>query len=568
MGRELGRISGPLLADNLKRNGANIAFDNKVLFLDVNNKFIGVNTDAPTTDLTVNSALITSDLIVDTATNIANIEFTTNTIQNVVSSITISPNQASNPTIVVTGLTTANLKFATDTISNTVTNSNINLTATGTGSILLNNNTTVTGNLHATGVITFDGNIIIGDDPSDTVTFTSTVNSNVLPSVTDTYTVGSNSLKWANLYTTNLKASVVAPALTITTFSPTGANVFNGDVTIGATSTNTLSVLASFNGSIIPNVTNTYNLGSTSKVWNYLYTTTLSNGNIQANGNVVSTVVTDTNLQISANGVGAVSVESLNIVGNTISNAWASPTTDTQRSIIFTPNGTGNTRVNATTSVMFPIGNNSNRTLTANGELRFNSTNLGIEGYSSSGYVNLIGLYSQNRNTYVTAESAPSAGNNEINFYVNNILKATISSTKLSTSTLKAGNIQVNGTAINNTDVAQPLTLAGNGTGSANLNGVRAKNNSILTPTNAVLPIVSLGTGYVKFAGSTALAFPVGTNLNKPATPERGATRYNTDLNYHEIYDTTMGWIPVSGVTLSAEQIVDTSQLWSLILGY
>ena len=217
---------------------------------------------------------------------------------------------------------------------------------------------------------------------------------------------------------------------------------------------------------------------------------------------------------------------------------------------------------------MFPIGNNSNRTLTANGELRFNSTNLGIEGYSSSGYVNLIGLYSQNRNTYVTAESAPSAGNNEINFYVNNILKATISSTKLSTSTLKAGNIQVNGTAINNTDVAQPLTLAGNGTGSANLNGVRAKNNSILTPTNAVLPIVSLGTGYVKFAGSTALAFPVGTNSNKPATPERGATRYNTDLNYHEIYDTTMGWIPVSGVTLSAEQIVDTSQLWSLILGY
>ena len=568
MGRELGRISGPLLADNLKRNGANLAFDNKVLFLDVNNKFIGVNTDAPTNDLTVNSALITSDLIVDTATNIANIEFTTNTIQNVVSSITISPNQASNPTIVVTGLTTANLKFATDIISNTVTNSNINLTATGTGSILLNNNTTVTGNLHATGVITFDGNIIIGDDPSDTVTFTSTVNSNVLPSVTDTYTVGSNSLKWANLYTTNLKANVVAPALTITTFSPTGANVFNGDVTIGATSTNTLSVLASFNGSIIPNVTNTYNLGSTSKVWNYLYTTTLSNGNIQANGNVVSTVVTDTNLQISANGVGAVSVESLNIVGNTISNAWASSTTDTQRSIIFTPNGTGNTRVNATTSVMFPIGNNSNRTLTANGELRFNSTNLGIEGYSSSGYVNLIGLYSQNRNTYVTAESAPSAGNNEINFYVNNILKATISSTKLSTSTLKAGNIQVNGTAINNTDVAQPLTLAGNGTGSANLNGVRAKNNSILTPTNAVLPIVSLGTGYVKFAGSTALAFPVGTNLNKPATPERGATRYNTDLNYHEIYDTTMGWIPVSGVTLSAEQIVDTSQLWSLILGY
>ena len=568
MGRELGRISGPLLADNLKRNGANLAFDNKVLLLDVNNKFVGINTNAPTNDLTVNSAITSSDLIVDTATVIANIEFTTNIIQNVVSSITISPNQASSPTVIVPQLATANLKFATDTVSNTVTNSNINLTATGTGSVLLNSNTTVTGNLHATGVITFDGDIVIGDDPSDTVTFTSTVNSNILPSLTNTDDLGSSSKKWANLYTTNLKASVVAPTLTITTFSPTGANVFNGAVTIGTASTNTLSVLASFDSNVVPNATNTYNLGSTSKGWNYLYATTLTNGNIQASGNAVSTVATDTNLQISANGVGAVSIESLNIVGNTISNAWISPTTDTQRSVIFAPNGTGNTRVNATTSLILPVGNNTNRTLTADGELRFNSSNLGIEGYSSSGYVNLLGLYNQDRNTYITAESAPGAGNNEINFYINNVLKATVSSTKLTTNTLVAGNIQVNGTEIINTNITQPLALSGNGTGFANLNGVRARNNSIATPANAVLPIVSSGLGYVKFAGSNALAFPVGNNSNKPGTPERGATRYNTDLNYHEVYDATLGWIPLSGVTVTAEQIIDTSQLWSLILGY
>jgi hypothetical protein len=568
MGRELGRISGPLLADNLKRNGANLAFDNKVLFLDVNNNFIGVNTNAPTNDLTVNTTVTTTDLIVDTNTAIANIEFTTNVIQNVVSSITISPNQASSPTVLVPQLATANLKFATDTVSNTVTNSNINVTATGTGSILLNSNTTVTGNLHATGVITFDGNIAIGDDPSDTVTFTSTVNSNILPSITNTDDLGSSSLKWANLYTTNLKASVVAPTLTITTFSPTGANVFNGAVTLGTNSTNTLSVLASFNSDIVPNTNNIYNLGSTSKGWNYLYATTLTTGNIQATGNTVSTVVTDTNLQISADGSGAVSVEYLNVVGSTISNAWPSPTTDTQRSIIFTPNGTGNTRVDTTTSLILPIRDNSVSTLTVNGELRFNGVNLGIEGYSSSGYVNLMGLYSQNRNTYITAESAPGAGNNEINFYVNNVLKATVSSTKLITNTLVAGNIQVNGTEIINTDVAQPLTLSGNGSGFANLNGVRVRNNSISTPANSVLPIVSLGLGYVKFAGSNALALPVGTNSNKPATPEQGATRYNTELTYHEIYDTTLGWIPLSGVTVTAEQIIDTSQLWSLILGY
>ena len=69
-GRELGRISGPLLSENLRRNGVNLAFDNDKLYLNVVNKYVGFGTSTPTRTLTApgtsrfartNSAL--SDLI-------------------------------------------------------------------------------------------------------------------------------------------------------------------------------------------------------------------------------------------------------------------------------------------------------------------------------------------------------------------------------------------------------------------------------------------------------------------------------------------------------------------------
>ena len=73
MGRELGRISGPLLADNLLRNGQNLAFDTKVLYLDVVNKRIGFNNSTPVTDLYTPTNIGTTNLIVDNLYDNSNI---------------------------------------------------------------------------------------------------------------------------------------------------------------------------------------------------------------------------------------------------------------------------------------------------------------------------------------------------------------------------------------------------------------------------------------------------------------------------------------------------------------
>jgi hypothetical protein len=66
---DLGRISGPMLKDNLVRNGVDLVFENEFgdnnLFLDVNAKRIGINTDSLSRELIINDSAKTTNLIVD-----------------------------------------------------------------------------------------------------------------------------------------------------------------------------------------------------------------------------------------------------------------------------------------------------------------------------------------------------------------------------------------------------------------------------------------------------------------------------------------------------------------------
>ena len=55
---QVGRISGPLLQDNLLRNGSDLAFRNdsstaQLLYLDVTTGKVGINRNAPITELNI-----------------------------------------------------------------------------------------------------------------------------------------------------------------------------------------------------------------------------------------------------------------------------------------------------------------------------------------------------------------------------------------------------------------------------------------------------------------------------------------------------------------------------------
>lgn len=661
MGRELGRISGPLLADNLKRNGSNLAFDTKVLYLDVVNNRVGFNTSTPVNDLYAPTAIDTTRLIVDNTTDIGNFAINGSTIQHVLSSITISPSQTLNPTIVVPGLSTSSLYISANTIVSTTNNSDINFITSGTGQVVINSNTLVNGSVHATGSVTFDGNITFGNASTDTVTFNADVSSGIIPLTTNTYNLGSSSLKWKTTYldTANIASGLTLSGDTSTaTFTASGTNALNGNTTIGTTSADNLTVNASLISNIVPSATNTYNLGGSSYVWKNLYIKSLTDSNLTFTSYTVSATTTNSTIVLNANGTGKVVFSNLNLThnasfgslnvtntttfnnnistgaitqtgdfnqtGNTgitgnitsiggnissgtvnfsnfsISNQTITTTntngdatytangtgsvyleaikvtnnniqsTGVDPNLLLTPQSTGSVIVNNTKSIVLPIGTNSNRTLSSNGEIRYNSTYNNIEGYESSGYVNFFNLYSQDQKTYATGELTPNAADNTLRFAVNNVVTTTVTSSKMTNNVLLAGNIYVTNNTIYNSNNSTNITLTPSGTGNIKFNGTAwvTSNNNFYVPNNGALTFNSTANGYLKFAGTNGLVIPIGDNSNRPSTPQTATTRWNTQLGYGEVFNGT-AWTPIGGssVVLSQDQVTDTMYAWDLILG-
>jgi len=459
MGRELGRISGPLLADNLKRNGSNLAFDNKVLFLDVVNKRIGFNTATPVTDLYTPTAIDTTNLIVDTTADIGNFVVSGNTIQHVLTNITISPNQALNPSIVIPGLSTANLYIRTNTFSSNTTNSDINITANGTGKINFANGSgnvqvTVNGNLHATGDITWDGNITFGNTnlnlvPYDQVALFPSFNSNnvrvdnnwfipfplnsgVQPGWQVSYVVGG----------VPASATVIAVNTNVSMYNVFGSTYVTGDQIVVGTyavgawayspihvtptapaNIDTVTFVAEVNSNILPSTTNTDDLGSNSLQWLTAYAS-----NLNSSTAVISNSATVTNLTL--------------------------------------------------------------------GNIRFNSNN------------------------------------------------------------------------ISNVNSSNTISFVTSGTGVVNFNGTNYVNvNSINSPLGNLV-LANTDNGFVQFNG-TAIAIPLGDTATRPNSPQVGTMRFNTDLQYEEVFDGTT-WLQLSGSqtkNLTEDQVADTTWTWDIILG-
>jgi hypothetical protein len=63
----VGRISGQLLQSNLVRNGLDLVFDTNLLYLDTNNRRIGVNNTTPTSDFDITGNLSVGEIAADGA---------------------------------------------------------------------------------------------------------------------------------------------------------------------------------------------------------------------------------------------------------------------------------------------------------------------------------------------------------------------------------------------------------------------------------------------------------------------------------------------------------------------
>jgi hypothetical protein len=96
-----------------------------------------------------------------------------------------------------------------------------------------------------------------------------------------------------------------------------------------------------------------------------------------------------------------------------------------------------------------PVGTSAQRPWTpATGMIRYNSTTVGFEGYSSGAWSSLGGVSSVNKYTYIQAETSAGAANGELEFFVQNVAgNAAQKAMGITNAGVTiAGNLTVNGT--------------------------------------------------------------------------------------------------------------------------
>ena len=442
-GKELGRISGPLLADNLLRNKENLAFESSVMYLDVNNNFVGFNTAAPARNLNISGKSLTTNLIVDAHAEIAHLTFNTNKIQNIFNeNIIIQPNQSSNPTVRTNGLgTTDHLTFINNELNAKI---DTNIIFDPTGKTNINASTYVDGNVHATGSITFDGNITFGNEASDTINLAAEIRTSILPVLDGVYNLG---------------------------------------------------------GSLHLRVPNDPGFNTTTSL-NYFYATKAS---WEASSGQIGYTITD---------------------------------------VKFAPETT-------ITDVQGP------------------QNDLGYDFYviftSTNQLVNI------GQNDYVDIDLK-----NWLSFYSTNFNTGTITATNANLGTLTAGNVRVNALTISNIVSDNDLNLTTTGIGTVRFNDfLKIDTNNIISHTdnttfsfiNNVVGMSGRATGYVKFSGDTGVVIPSGDTLQRPVGPEIGTVRYNSTLNYVEVYANVSNTSTVIIAITSADASIGDDTIYTTTTG-
>ena len=326
----IGRISGPLLKANLIRDGVDLAFETDLLYLDVNNSRIGVNTSSPQYDLDVDGDTKTVNLEVVNELGIGNFTISGNTISSNLPTISFVAS-GGEATAYHSRVIVNDIEISDNTISTIASNANLELRTSGTGKVDIQSSTDITGNLDvsgnitATGDITIGGNLTIGDSLTDTVVFNASINSDLVPELDNTYDLGSASYKWRNIYANNLNAT----SLNLNTFEV---------------------------------------------------------GDIQFYDNVITTT-SGQDLIIDPNGSGAVRLGNFEITGNTITNISSGAVST------FSQTGAGYVKFEGTNGFVPPRGTTGERpTIYAiEGMTRYNIDNKALEIWDGIGWVSPAG---------------------------------------------------------------------------------------------------------------------------------------------------------------------------------
>lgn len=529
----VGRISGPLLKSNLIRNGVDLAFETDLLYLDVNNQRIGVNTASPQHDLDVAGTTRSQKFTVTDSATISDVVISGNTIDSNSDYL----NLATLDTVVsLKKLEIDNFILENNVIKSLGTDTDIVFDPNGSAKVEIQSDLDVQGNISATGNIRADGNITIGDEDTDSVTFNAEVTSDIVPDTTDTYTLGSDpstgGQRWLSVFADNLDVN------TLDTDSVTALDTLEidntltvlQDTTLGTDTSNTVTINGTVSSDIIPESTNTYNLGSETLRWQTVWARNAEIGKINFSDNQISTSIANTDLILNAGSGNSVLIEDFEFTSNKVK------TTD---DFIISSN-TQNIEFNTSGSLVIPRGTTAQRSTSPQaGALRYNTDLDRFEGYDGFNWFQLSGVEDLDGDTKIIAETSPGSNDDTIEFIVQGNTIASIDSSGFITDKLKIDSITVQGNTVS-AESGLDLQFQSSNANTVNVDDFAFKDNTITnTVPDAVTVFENTADGYVKFSGTTGLVLPYGASTERPSIDslEVGMTRFNTTDKRIEIWN-------------------------------
>lgn len=576
----LGRISGPLLKSNLLRNGVDLAFENDLLYLDVTNRRIGINTSTPSHELQVNGTIRSTTLTVTGSSTLGLINFTSNTITSDNDQINLIAG-GSNPVVYQGKLQVGDLQLTSNVFSALQPNQDIVLTTTGTGAVVVNSNLTVNGNFYTQGNMTVDGtvtikgNITIGDETTDTIAIQAGINSDLIPD-TQTFLLTGAVISGTTPGVLTLQTRVLS-GVTITgtagQFSCTSTSpalyvgqelyisgVFAGSGGIGGyantpttyyiiatNGTTTFQLSLTKNGSPITTVVGTPTGLTYAPYMGYPLQAGmwLSGGNVTPGTYLASGSGNTWTLNQAATGTPTVATLSYNL---------GSPTKN-WKSVYTNIANFDNINVSNFLTGNLQFSNNTITNVIPNANINFNTTGTGgiIIGNLKINANNITNVVNNAVTTFNSVVSTAS--------FLGEISGTTLTTTNV-VGTITNG-MTLSGTGIViGTNIVQQLSGSPGGAGTYEVSETQT-----LTPAVAMTAAIS---GYVYIGGTNGFVIPAGTTAQRAGAPVAGMMRFNTDPTSLavEIY-TGSTWTGVAGVSagISITQASDTAAQWALALG-
>ena len=279
-----------------------------------------------------------------------------------------------------------------------------------------------------------------------------------------------------------------------------------------------------------------------------------SSSDIEIFDNVIRTTNSNSNLELRASGVGHVGLQDVHIKDNVIQTVSAD----------ITFNVTNNLTILGTPALNLPTGTILERSLNL-GDIRFNTFDNVFEA-TSNDVISFGGVYSNDRRTSLTAHPT----NNTISFKINNTQVGVVNSNGIELSSLQVDDVLINSNTITTNVSNSDLELEANGTGNTIIDDFEFSGGTITNTNSSNENFKFDGTGshLVVFDNNYAVRFPSGTTAQRPAAPQLGLTRHNSDSDVLETYD-GIQWIPSAGLSESISEAVmeDLSIQQSLIYG-